>query len=290
MSDHVILLGFPECTEAARRVAQAAGIDYAEVSLHRFPDGESLVRVPAALPPRVLLFRSMDRPNDKLVELMLCVSACRAQGARRVELVAPYLCYMRQDSAFHPGEAVSQRVVGPWLASLFERVVTVDPHLHRIDSLAEALGGRAETLTAAHAVADFLAGLDAPLLLGPDEESAQWVGRIAELAGLPWAVAVKQRSGDRQVAVALPGDYRCRGAHVVLVDDVASTGHTLAAAARQVAGNGAARISCIVTHPVFCDRALELLAESGIEDVWSCDSIAHRSNVVSLAPLLAAAL
>ena len=75
---------------------------------------------------------------------------------QRLLLVAPYLAYMRQDIAFHPGEAVSQRIVGPFLASLFDAVVTVDPHLHRVATLHEAV-------PAAHTVA--LSG--APLLAPP---------------------------------------------------------------------------------------------------------------------------
>ncbi len=292
MTDDRLLLGFPECAHAARRVAERAGIPFACVTLHRFPDGESLVRVPSPLPARVALYRSMDRPNDKLVELMFCASACREQGVESLDLVAPYLCYMRQDSAFTPGEAVSQRIVGGWLGGLFDRVVTVDPHLHRVSELEQVLPGvRTTTLSAATPIARYLASLPQSLvLLGPDEESAQWVAPIAEQAGLPWAVAVKRRAGDRDVAVELPSGFDCRGARVVLVDDVSSTGHTLAAAARGVAGRGALRVSCIVTHPVFCDEAMALLSRCGIADVWSTDTIEHPSNAVNLADVIAAAL
>lgn len=69
------------------------------------------MRVPAAAPV-VILHRSLDDPDAKLVELLLAASAARELGARRVVLVAPYLAYMRQDQAFRAGEAVSQRVIG----------------------------------------------------------------------------------------------------------------------------------------------------------------------------------
>ena len=62
------------------------------------------------LPDRVILCRSLDRANDKLVELLLAAEAARASGASRLTLVAPYLCYMRQDKAFEPGEVVSQKL------------------------------------------------------------------------------------------------------------------------------------------------------------------------------------
>lgn len=290
--DDIVLLGFEECRPAAERVAACAGAAFAPVSVHRFPDGESLVRVPPALPPRVAIYRTLDHPNDKLVELMLCAGACRDAGAASLTLVAPYLCYMRQDISFTPGEAVSQRLVGAWLGSLFDSVITVDPHLHRIDDLATVLPStRAATLTAAPLIGEFLAArAPSALVVGPDAESAQWAERVALAADLPWSVARKTRHSDRDVDVELPTDAVIAGAEVVLVDDVASTGHTLAQAARALLAHGASRVSCVVTHPLFCDDAMTTLREAGIDDIWSTDSIAHPSNVVALDGLLAAAL
>ena len=100
---NALLLGFPECDGAARRVAASAGLAYECVEVHRFPDGESLVRLPEDLPAEVFVYRSLDHPNDKLVELMLCAAACRERAVASMTLVAPYLCYMRQDAAFRPG-------------------------------------------------------------------------------------------------------------------------------------------------------------------------------------------
>jgi ribose-phosphate pyrophosphokinase len=291
-ANNTLLLGFPECDAAARRVAETAGLAYECIEIHRFPDGESLVRLPETLPGEVIVYRTLDHPNDKLVELMLCAHACRERDVNSLTLIAPYLCYMRQDAAFRPGEAVSQHIVGAWLARMFQRVITVDPHLHRLADLGAALpGAKAVTLAAAPLVGDFLARrAPGALLLGPDEESRQWVSRIAELAGSPWAVALKRRSGDREVEIELPDGPGFEGTEVVLVDDVASTGHTLAGAAHRLRQRGAARVSCLVIHPVFSGGALETLANAGIEDVWSTDSIAHETNVVALAGLLAGAL
>ena len=85
------------------------------------------------------MLRGLHQPNDKLVELLIAVPAARARGARQILLVCPYLAYMRQDMAFHPGEAVSQRHVGALLASQVDGLITVDPHLHRIASLDEVM-------------------------------------------------------------------------------------------------------------------------------------------------------
>jgi len=286
-----LVLGFPEYAEQARRLATVAGLDYAGVEIHRFPDGESRVRLPPRLPPRVVLCRSLNHPNDKLIELALAARAARELGGEEITLVAPYLCYMRQDKAFAPGEAVSQRIVGALLADWLDALITVDPHLHRVRRLEEAVPvPRARCLSAAPLLADFLVDVaDHPLLVGPDSESRQWVRAIAAKQGLDWCVGEKERMGDRDVRIRLP-DTDYRGRHVILVDDVASTGRTLEAATYELASAHSRAVSVVVTHALFLEGAPERLRAAGVENIWSTDSIPHPTNRLALAPLLASAL
>ncbi len=286
-----LILGFPDYREQAQRLAQAAGLAYAEVEIHHFPDGESRVRLPAGLSERVILCRSLDHPNDKLIELALTTAAARELGVRHLTLVAPYLCYMRQDKAFRPGEAVSQPIIGQLLADWVEELITVDPHLHRVSHLEEAIPvKRAHCLSAAPMMAAFLAReLDAPLLIGPDQEARQWVSAIAAAAGLESRVGTKERHGDREVEVRFP-DPPPPGRHLVVVDDVASTGHTLESAVAALAASRPASLSVLVTHALFLEGTLERLRLAGVTHIWSTDSIPHPSNRLELAPLLAAAL
>ncbi len=290
-SKRLLVLGFPEYVEQANRLAGALDSACKIIDIHRFPDGESRVRLPEEVPAHVVLCRSLNQPNDKLVELMLAARTARELGARVLTLAAPYLCYMRQDAAFAGGEAVSQTIVGEWLGSLFDRVVTVDPHLHRTGTLDEVVpGAEAVTVSAAPAMSEYLKHLpDAPLLIGPDDEARQWVQQIAELSNVEFAVATKQRSGDRDVEVTL-SDHDCGNRNVVLVDDIISTGETMAAAVRHARADGAAAIHCLVTHALFCESALELLESAGATGIVSTDSIEHPSNRIHLAPLIAEAI
>lgn len=286
-----MLLGFSDYQPQGEALAKALNIPFALVDVHRFPDGESKVTLPEHLPDKVIFCRSLDHPNDKLIELMLAARSAREQDVKHLTLVAPYLCYMRQDIAFHPGEAVSQQIIGRFLAELFDKVVTVDPHLHRIDRLEQAIPGReAIALGTAGVMGAFLRhNTTSPLLVGPDGESEQWVRAIAEPAGLDYAVATKERLGDRQVRISLPEhDYHQH--EVILIDDMISTGRTLINVARQLKRQGAGVTHCLVTHALFSDDVTQALHEAGIEQIWSTDSIRHPSNAIALAPLLAEAL
>ncbi len=286
-----MILGFSDYEAQGQRLAARLERNFQRVDIHRFPDGESKVTVPTDLPERVILCRSLDRPNDKLIELMLAARTARENGARHLTLVAPYLCYMRQDIAFHPGEAVSQRIVGRFLAELFDAVITVDPHLHRIDRLEQAIPtGASISVSARAAMSGFLArNVADPLLLGPDEEARQWVQALAEPAGLEYAVAKKERLGDRDVRVVLP-KHNFQGRTVVLVDDMISTGRTLITVARTLKEMGADSIRCLVTHPLFADDATRQLQEAGADTLWSSDSITHPTNAVALDQTLAEAI
>jgi ribose-phosphate pyrophosphokinase len=284
----MMILAFPEYLSQARRLAARLDATLAEVSLHQFPDRESFIRLPPALPAHVIFCRSLDQPNDKLIELLFCATTARELGAKRLTLVAPYLCYMRQDFANQPGVAVSQRIIGRMLAILFDDVLTVDPHLHRISSLDQAIPIKnAISLTAAEEIGRFLKQkLEYALLLGPDSESEQWVATIAGKIGFDYCIAHKERWGDKQIEMNSP-NINLFNKTIVIVDDMASTGRTLGKAAGLLKAAGAGDIHVVVTHPLFCGDAEKHILQAGVKSIWSTDSIDHPTSCIKLDALLA---
>ena len=290
MSDTLVLY-FDDERETACRFAETAGFDSAVVNRHRFPDGELKLRLPASLPAKVIVYRSLVHPNEKLIELLFVAQTARQLGASDLTLIAPYLAYMRQDIAFHEGEVVSQKVIGRFLAQVFDGLVTIDPHLHRVSTLEEASPvKRAITLSGAPLLGDYIAQkIPDAFLLGPDSESSQWIASAAKKHGFDHAACEKIRRGDKDVQVQLPAvDLKDR--RVVILDDVASSGRTLAKATRAAIEAGASSVDVAVTHALFADDALQVIREAGVRHIWSTDCIAHESNVVSIAAILAEAL
>lgn len=285
-----VILAFADSMAAADRLGASLDLPVRDVAVHRFPDKEALVRIPASA-QSVILYRSLDDPDRKLIELLLAASAARDSGAERVILVAPYLAYMRQDKAFHPGEAVSQKVIGGLLASHFDALLTVDPHLHRVATLSEAIPAiSAISLSAAPLLTALIDAGDNPIIIGPDSESRQWTEAIARPLGLETLVATKQRLSDRQVSLTIPDVEHARGRRAIIVDDMISSGRTLVEAAKLLRQAGATSIEAIATHCLAHPDDLAFMAAHGIARIASSDSIDGPTSKAALAPLIAHAM
>lgn len=287
-----LILGFPDSQALTQDVAQATGLPHACVEVRRFPDGESYVRLPETLPAHVILVRSLADANNRLLELLFAAKTARANGVKRLSLIAPYLCYMRQDSLFRRGEAMSQRIVGELLAEHVDDLLSIDPHLHRTPVLSDAMPVKnTVTLTATGLIGEFLSRElpAAPIIIGPDAESEQWACQVAAAENLTYAVAKKVRYGDRDVRVELPAlDVQDR--IIVIIDDICSSGETLAQAAQQLTGRGAQHIHAAVTHALMDDAAMQVLADAGIAPVWSTNTNTHATNAIGVAPVISQAI
>jgi len=286
---NTIILALPGAEGLAETLAEQLHCAASAVETHRFPDAEVVVRLRTSVQQqRVLLVAHLDRPDDKTLALVFAADAARELGAAQVGLVAPYLPYMRQDERFRPGEAITSRSYARLLSSTVDFLVTVDPHLHRWPSLDAIYGIPSRVVAAAPAIAEWLRReVPRPILVGPDSESEQWVADVAGRMAAPYVVMTKERHGDRDVQVRLPQGVAHEGRTPVLLDDIISSGHTMAAAGHVLRGAGWGRPLCLGVHALMDAAALDLLHRAGIERVVSCDTVPHATNAIPMAGLLA---
>lgn len=284
------VIAMPGNDQLADELAALLALERVAATVRHFPDGESHVRIETAIDKRhALIVCTLDRPDEKLVPLWLLAAAARDAGALSVGLVAPYLAYMRQDRQFHPGETISARHVGAWISQHVDWLVTVDPHLHRIAALSEVYSIPSQVVHAADSVAQWIrAHIQQPLLIGPDEESMQWVRAVAQRADVPFVVLSKTRQGDRDVVVSVPNVERWRAHTPVLIDDIVSTARTMIETVTHLRRAGLAAPVCIAVHAVFAQTAYDDLRAAGAADIVSCDTIIHASNRIALASVIAA--
>lgn len=260
------------------------GLTPGGLSRRQFPDGETYLRLMAPVEGEdVILLCTLDRPDGKVLPLLFAAAAVREQGARSVGLIAPYLSYMRQDRAFHPGEAITSATFARLLSGGVDWLITLDPHLHRYPSLGAIYSAPSFVATAAAPIAQWIRReVDNPLIIGPDEESRQWVARIAELAGARATVFKKTRRGDFDVSIVADDSLALPGATPVIVDDIASSARTMIEAVRLLRRAGTPPPVCIAVHPIFAGDAYEELLEAGAGSVVSTNAVAHASNAIDI--------
>ena len=289
MNPSTIVFNLPGNEALGNELASSLQSPQGSLFVHQFPDGETYVR--AETPCKdldVVLTANLYQPNALLLPLSFCAQAVRVLGARRVILVSPYLPYMRQDARFKPGEVVTSRIFAKLLSEAVDGLVTVDPHLHRYTSLDDLYSIPSSVQHAAPAIARWIrANITNALIVGPDQESEQWVKEVAQMADAEFIVLSKTRHGDRNVSITVPPLDQWRGCTPVLVDDIISTARTMIETVEHLLHAGYAPPVCIGVHGVFAADAYKQLKDAGVADIVTCNTVPHSSNLIDLVEVLA---
>ena len=290
MSDTLIFAMPGNDTLAAGLAERGAG-RLGKIEIRSFPDGESHLRF--VTDPKncsIVLVCTLDHPNSKILPLLFAAQTAKGLGAKKVGLVAPYLCYMRQDRMFESGDAVSARLFATLVCRDFDWLATVDPHLHRIHALPDIYSIPCRVAHAAPLLAHWIkANVASPYLIGPDEESGQWVEEVAHACGGPYALMRKTRLSDRDVTVAPQALVTKPGDTPVLLDDMISTGHTVATAIAAVRPLFQKPPVVVATHGLLADDAAGLIHDCGATLVTT-NSIAGPAADIDISGLLSQAI
>jgi ribose-phosphate pyrophosphokinase len=261
-------------------VARTLGSSPVPLATARFPDGELDVALGAPVRGRRLYVIQSLRPpmGEHLLELALIADAAWRGGAAAVTAIIPYLGYARQDRRSSEGAPVGAAAVARLLGSCrLDRVVAVDLHSPPIEGYfacpVENVSAEPLLAEAARALA---AGSDVPgVVVAPDLGAAKLARRYARRLGLPLAVVHKARIDARAVAAEqLVGDVRDRRA--LIVDDLISTGRTIAAAASAAIAAGARpEVVVAATHGVLVPGWDAVLGALEVEALFVTDSLEH---------------
>ncbi len=273
----------------ARTLAKKLHAQYTPLTLSQFPDGDIYLKYNAPLKNKVLVLVQSFQPNpdQSLFRVLFAADTAKDLGAKKVILVVPYLAYMRQDARFHPGEAVSSKIVGKLLSRAVHKVITFDPHIHRYTSLRDVFSCSARKLTANWLIADcILSHWKHPVIVGPDGESYQWAEKIAQKIGATATVFEKARYSSRDVSVSMVKPVDVAGRDVVIVDDIISTGNTMIKAAQELKKRGARSVSAIGIHGLFVEDAWQKMKKAGFGKIITTNCIEHPTNGIDVTALL----
>jgi ribose-phosphate pyrophosphokinase len=273
-------------------LARELELEKGQLIQRQFPDGESYLKYETPIKGSKIIFvDTLDHPNEKILPLIFAAHTAKELGAMKVGLIAPYLAYMRQDTRFNAGEAITSITFAKLISQTFDWMITVDPHLHRYNSLREIYSIPTQVVTAAPVVASWIhKHVKQPILIGPDDESKQWVSQIAQTINIPFTMLEKLRFSDHDVRVSVPSLDEFPKHVPVLVDDIVSTGQTMIETISKLKSLKTKQPICIVVHPIFAGITTQTLMDAGAKQVISCNTIAHDSNKLDICQMLTQAL
>tara|TARA_Y100000310_G_scaffold78020_1_gene74613 strand:- start:20044 stop:20916 length:873 start_codon:yes stop_codon:yes gene_type:complete len=287
-----IITDLGNSTKIAKALARKLGIAYTNTTLSSFPDGDIYLKYNTKLKGNKLIIMQSFQPNSdqSLFDIIFAAETAKDLGAKRVILIAPYLAYMRQDKRFNPGECISSRVMAKLLNNSINKIITIDPHLHRYRSLKDIFKIPTKKLTASTVIAKYLKkNIKNPAIIGPDWESFQWAESIAKQVGCEVTCFKKTRYSSRHVASKMIKPIQIKGKNIIIVDDIISTGHTILEAAKTAKKLGAKSITAICIHGLFMEGAVEKLQKKGIK-VISTNTVEHATNKIDVSELISEAL
>jgi ribose-phosphate pyrophosphokinase len=305
------LFALSESRVLGEAVARVLGTELAELEERQFEDGEHKARPLESVRDRdVYVLQSLNgeagrSANDKLCRLLFLAATLKQNAAARVTVLAPYLCYSRKDRQTKSRDPVTTRYVAALLeASGVDRVATLDVHNPAAFQNAYRCGTEhlsAQGLFAEH-FAKRLAG-EQVVVMSPDVGGAKRAEAFRRVlqerlnTEVGNAFMEKHRSGGEVTGQAVVGEVENR--RVLLIDDLISTGGTLARAARACRQRGARSVEAAATHGLFTQGG-EPLREPALSRIVTTNSVTGTSlaedlrrdklEVLDVAPVLAEAI
>ncbi|MBU1327296.1 ribose-phosphate pyrophosphokinase [Patescibacteria group bacterium] len=287
----------------AQEIAKLLNKPLGKVDLTRFADGEIRPWIQEDVRRKIVfVIQSLSHPMDEhIMELTLMGDAIRRSAPETMVAVIPYMGYARQDKQHRTGEPVSARVIAKFIEiSKYKEVITVDLHNDAIVGFFQIPVTHVSALQLLASEIKKLPGLSDKnsVVISPDVGGVKRARNLAYLLDMPMVVMEKKRHLDRfdtGESFQIIGDVK--GKTAIIVDDIISTGGTIAQSAASLKDVGVSSVLVFATHAVLAGKALDTISRSSIDKVVCTNTIASRTQAIppklsfiSIASLLADAI
>jgi len=279
------ILGGTSAKTIAGNLANALQEPLLQVIYKRFPDDEFYVRVMDQIEGEDVILVQTAYPDPKIVELLIMQDAVHDAGAKKITVVLPYFGYSRQDKKFEEGEAVSARAIAQHVSLHADAIITVDPHKEYILKFFTV---PTYCCSAVLSLARYLKEKNIDFVLAPDKGAKDRAKEAASLINCDYDYLEKTRIDGTTVRIT-PKSLNASGKHVAIIDDIISTGGTMANSIRELKKQGAKTVSVACTHGLFVGNALERLRKA-CDGVVCANTLENEVSTISVASEVAKAL
>ncbi len=276
MVKDTVVFALTSSTDLAAAVCQDLNLPLGKIKVEHFADGEILVEPQESVRGRsVFIIQSTCNPvTDRLMEVLVCIDACKRASAGEINVIMPYYGYARQDRKAKPRQPITAKLVADLLqVAGADRVVVFDLHAAQIQGFFDI---PIDDLTAVPMIGQYFKkkfeGRDDLVVVSPDHGGVTRARRLADILDAPIAIIDKRRPKPNMVeAQNVIGDVN--GKTCVVVDDICDTAGSLVAGCEILKKHGAKEIYTAITHGVFSRDAIEKIENSPIKEMVITDTV-----------------
>jgi ribose-phosphate pyrophosphokinase len=263
------------------RLSQVTGFQMVHREIKRFPDGECYVRIHENLDNQEVILIQNTHPDWNIIEYLLLVDAIRQYNVKRLITVVPYFGYGRQDKRFNEGEPISAKIMAEHLSENVDKIITINLHNSEIIKWfrTEAIEIKAEI-----ELAKYFEKFKPDIIISPDKGSIERAKFISGILGIPFHSFQKRRIDSERVEIET-GDIDVKNKTVAIVDDVISTGGTIATAAALLKSKGASKVIVGCVHGLFVGNALQKM-QMNVDILFSTDTVENEKSLVTVSHLI----
>lgn len=248
----------------------------------RFPDNELYVKINEDIEDKEIIIVQTTYPDQNIIELFLLQNAVEEAGAKTITVVIPYYGYGRQDKKFQDGEAISAKALAGLISLNADKIITVDPHKEHI---LDFFSAPAYSCSAVPEIAKYLKKKDIDVILAPDKGAIDRAKDAARIIGCEFDYMEKTRIDETTVEIK-PKNLDVENKNVAIVDDIISTGGTMAKSIKELKNQGAKRVIVACTHGLFANGAIKKLHAARCDEIISTDTILSDYSKVRVAPAI----
>jgi ribose-phosphate pyrophosphokinase len=250
-----------------------------KAEIKRFPDGELYVRLLDNVEGEEVLMIQNTYPDNNIVELFLLQDAANESNAKKINVVIPYYGYGRQDKKFEDGEAISAKALAQLISLKADQVILIDPHKEHILNFFSV---PAILCSPIDEIANYLKNKEIDVVLAPDEGALDRAENVAKILGCEYDHLEKKRIDANTITIKTKS-LHVKNKNVIILDDIISTGGTMAKAIEELKRQGAKKVISVCTHGLFIGDAIEKLNRAGCDEIVSTDTIKSRYSKIKIA-------